>query len=265
MRIHSLIIVFALLLQACGVPQSSAEFDKTPEAQYLKTTMNQLVARDYLSIESRMDERVHQTNTRQALERLASIVPAGSPVKLEPVAWNFIKSTNTANGGVSSRSANVAIEYTFPASKWVVASATLSGEPGTFRILAFNVEPLPAPLSELNAFTFKGKGILHYVFLLLTVAAFAVSVFAFVRCLRTPRVKRKWLWAIFTLVGVVAVSLNWSNGTVSIDALRFNLLSASFMRAGWLGPWGITFCIPIGALVFLWKYRKPTAVPSTEG
>jgi hypothetical protein len=265
MRIHAFIVVLALLLQACGIPQSSTEFDKTPEAQYLKATISRLVARDYLSIESQMDERVHQPDARQALERLAATVPMGAPVKLEPVAWTFVNTTSFAAGGNSSRIANVAIEYTFPDSKWIVASATLSGEPGAFRILAFNVEPLPAPLAELNAFTFDGKGLSHYVFFLLTLCASGISVYAFARCIRTRGIRRKWLWAIFTLVGLVAFTINWSSGAVSVDALRFNLLSAGFVRAGWLGPWGITFCIPVGALVFLWRFRKRTSTPLTDG
>ena len=265
MRIPSLILCLALLLQACGIPQSSADFDKTPEAQYLMATVRQLVAHDYASIESQMDDRVHQADARQALERLAATVPAGAPVKFDPVAWNFVKNVSAANSGGSSRTANVAIEYTFPDSKWIVASATLSGEPGSFRILAFNVEPLPAPLAELNAFTFKGKTITHYVFLLLTLCAFGTSAYAFVRCIQTPGIKRKWLWAIFTLVGLVAFSINWSSGAISVDAFRFNLLSAGFIRAGWLGPWGVTFCIPIGALVFLWRFRTTTRLPLRDG
>lgn len=235
MRIHSLILVLALFLEACGIPQSSSDFDKTPEAQYLKATVDKLVAHDYPSIESQMDDRVHQSDARQVLERLASMVPAETPTKFEPVAWNIVKKISAADSGSSSRTANVAIEYSFSDSKWLVASATLSGEPDAFRILAFNIEPLSAPLAELNAFTLKGKSILHYVFLLLTVSAFGVSVLAFVRCVRTPGIKRKWLWAIFTLLGLVAFTLNWSNGAVSIDVLHFNLLApAMHVQAGWV-------------------------------
>src|SRR5437879_4511518 len=104
MRIRLIFILTVFLLHACGVPQSPAQFDKTPEAQYLKATVDRLVARDFMSIESQMDERVHQADARQALERLASVVPAGPPLKLDPVAWNFFKSTSSANGGVNSRS-----------------------------------------------------------------------------------------------------------------------------------------------------------------
>lgn len=246
------------------MPQDTAEFEKTPEAQYLKVIVNQLAARDYLSVESQIDSRVQQPNIHQVLEHLASMVPPGHPIKLNPVNWSFVKKVNVTKTEDVSRTAHVAIEYAYPESKWMVASASLSGEPGSFRITALNIEPIPVSLAELNAFTFRGKGIAHYVFLLLTVAAFGISVFAFVYCIRTPRIKRKWLWMIFILVGVIAFSLNWSNGAISVNIFSFKLLSASYSRIGWLGPWEVTFCIPVGALIFLWKYRRAIAVSTVE-
>jgi len=255
MRIYSIIALVAFFLQGCGIPQSHAEFDKTPEAEFLKATINKLVDRQYTAIESLMDARVQQSDIRGALEQLGSIVPGETPTHLEPVAWNFVKTASTMSGSTTSRSANVAIEYTYPGPKWVVASASLSGEPGQFRIVSFNVEPLSAPLSELNAFTLKGKSPTHVLFVLFPAIACAISVYAFVRCLRTKGLKRKWLWSIFTLVGFGAFSLNWTNGELIISFLHFNFLSAAFMRSGWLGPWVITFSIPVGALVFLWKQR----------
>lgn len=264
MRLYPLIALAIMLLQGCGIPQSSAEFDKTPEASFLNATVNQLVAHDYAAIESLMDSRVQQSDIQQALDRLRSTIPAGAPTRSEPVAWNFVKTTSTTSGVSSSRSANVAIEYTYPGPKWVVASASLSGEPGQFRIVSFNVEALPAPLSELNAFTLKGKSPLHYLFLLLPATACMISVHAFVRCLRTKGLKRKWLWALFTLVGFVAFSINWTNGAMFMEVLHFHFLSAAYMRTGWLGPWIVTFSIPVGALVFLWKHRAAAALSAVD-
>lgn len=265
MRLYPLIVLVAILLQGCGIPQSPADFERTPEAQFLEATMSQLVAHDYATIESMMDSRVHQPDLQEALDRLRSTVPVETPIHKEPVAWNFTKTTSTMNGSSSSRNANVAIEYTYPGSKWVVASASLSGEPGQFRIISFNVEAIPAPLSQTNAFTFEGKGAVHYLFLLCAIAACGTSIFAFVRCLRTKGLKRKWLWAIFTLIGFVAFSINWTNGAIFMNALHFNFLSAACVRNGWVGPWYVTFCIPVGALTFLWKQRTAAAHPRVDG
>lgn len=259
MRIHPVVLLVALLLQACGLPPSREEFDKTPEAQYLMATVERLVARDHAAIESQMDERVHQPDVRSALLRLANLVPPGAPQRLEPVAWAVHQHAAPGAGG-PSRTAHVAIEYAFADSRWIVASATLSGEPGAFRMLAFNVEPISAPVAELNAFTLQGKGLAHAAHLLLALCAFGVSAYAFVRCVRTRGLKRKWLWAAFTLVGVGSFTLNWSSGAFSAEVLRFGLPSAGFARAGWVGPWTITFGVPVGALAFLWTARRRAAM-----
>ena len=256
MRLKSLLALATLLLVSCGLPLTRADFDKTPEAQYLMALVEQLQAQNYSFIEGQLDKRVQQQNGRQTLEKMASVIPTMKPLKTEPVDWFFAKIISNKDANENTRTARVAIEYTFPTSKWAIASATLSGEPGNFRLAAFNVSATPAPLAELNAFTFDGKSALHYVFLLLTASAFAISAYAFVRCIKTVGLKRKWLWAIFTLIGGIAFSMNWTNGFVTLDILRFNLPCVSFWRIGWVGPWNVTYFIPIGAIVFLWKYPK---------
>ncbi len=246
------------------MPQSSSEFEKTPEAIFLKATVNKLVAHDYDSIESLIDKRVHQSDIKQVLERTRSMVPDGVPTHLEPAAWRLFKITSTANDGNSSRGTSVAIEYTYPGPKWVIFSANLSGEPDNLRILSFNIERIAAPLSEQNDFTLSGKSVVHYLFLLFTAAAFTISIYAFIRCLRTKGLKRKWLWSFFTLVGFVAFSMNWTTGAVFVNFLRFDFFSAACMRDGWLGPWTITFSIPLGALLFLWKHRTSVTRPVSD-
>jgi hypothetical protein len=253
--ICAMYVIVVMLLAGCGVPQSSADFDKTPEAQFLKATVSQVVSKDYAAIEALMDARVQQPDIRQALERLNAQIPADTPIHMEPVAWSFIKKTNAQSGSAEARNAKVAIEYTYPGQKWLLVSANLSGEPGNFRIVAFNLVPLTESLSQTNAFTLKGKSSLHYIFLACAVFAFVVSVYALVRCLRLKGLRHKWLWAIFTSFGFVVFSINWTNGTVFINPLAFNLFGAAYVRDGWGGAWAISFAVPVGAIVFLWKQR----------
>ncbi|MED5618903.1 hypothetical protein [Ideonella sp. BN130291] len=259
MRLGALIPLLACVLSACGVPQTPEAFNKTPEAQFLRVVVDKLAVREFAFIESQLDPKLVEPDVRSALERTAAALPAEAVAAVQPVAWRVGVSTN------GPRTATVAAEYAYPSSKWFVVSAQLTGEAGSFRILRLNVEPLPAPMAQLNAFTFQGKGAMHYAFFLFTLSAFALSVYAFVQCLRTKGIRRKWLWAIFTLLGFCAFTLNWSSGAVSINPLSFNLFSAGFGRAGWVGPWGLTFCIPIGAIVFLWKHRHVANTPPIGG
>ena len=65
----------------------------------------------------------------------------------------------------------------------------------------------------------------------------------------------KWLWAIFTLLGIGTVSLNWTTGQMTIEPVAVRLLG---MRAGWVdqySPFVITLSVPLGAIVFLAKRK----------
>jgi hypothetical protein len=253
--IYPLFIFIVMTIVGCGVPQTSSDFDKTPEAQFLKATVSQVESKDYAAIEALMDSRVNQPDIRQALDRLRGQIPDGQPIHMEPVDWSFVKKTNAQSNSTDARNAKVAIEYAYPGPKWLLASANLSGEPGNFRIVSFNLVPLSESMTQKNAFTLKEKSALHYIFLVCAVTAFVLSIYALVRCLRLKGLRHKWLWVIFTSFGFVVFSINWTNGAVFINPLAFYLFGAAFVRDGWVGPWVVSFTLPVGAIVFLWKQR----------
>jgi hypothetical protein len=244
-----LALILFLVLAGCGMPFTPEAFSASAEARALRSIVDRMVARDFASIQAQLDPRLVEPDVRGALHRTADVIPATPITKVEAVSWNVFVGTN------QPRTATVAAEYTFGGSQWIVASARLTGEPDAFQILQFNVEPLPAPMAQIHAFTFAGKSVTHYVFFLASVGALVVSLWALVRCARTKGLRRKWLWVIFVAIGFVSFTINWSTGAVHINPLAFNLLSAAFLRHGWLGPWMLTFCIPVGAIVFLWRQR----------
>jgi len=246
--LHALIAFLVLL--GCNVPFTPEAFNASPEAIALRGIVDRLVAHDIASIQAQLDPRLVETDIRGALERTANAIPAAPITKVEGVSWNVSVGTS------QSRTASVAAEYAFGGKQWLVASAELTGEPSGFRILRFNVEPLPAPMAQIHAFTFVDKGPMHYVFFLAAAVAFLVSVVALVRCVRAKGLRRKWLWVLFVVFGFVSFTINWSTGAVQVNPLALNLMSASFMRNGWLGPWMLTFCIPVGAIIFLWRQRS---------
>jgi hypothetical protein len=256
-------VAVTLLIVGCDSRVPTAEFDKAPEAQYLRSMVERLAARDYVSVEEQLDRNLRIPNLRNFLEQIAAPLQAGAPTKMEPVALNYRKTESLMDAANNSRVATVAIEYTFPNSKWVVVSATLEGDPGKFRIIALNIDPQQKPLAEANALTFRDKGILHILFAVLTIGAVLVSLFAFFRSVFAADVRNRWVWAIVSLIGVVGVTMNWSTGVVSVVPLHINLLSAALVREGWLGPWSITVCLPLGAIVFLWEHRKRSSAPTS--
>src|SRR5207253_8705599 len=149
--------------------------------------------------------------------------------------------------------------------KWLLVSSQLRGEPGAFRIWAFNVQVLPASVAELNGFTLRGKSLAHYSILVGASVTASLSLYAFVLCIRAKDIKRKWLWAIFTLLGFGALTVNWSTGVVGLNPLVVNMFSAAVNRPGFEGPWFVSVSVPLGAILFLSRYRAGRRARIAEG
>jgi hypothetical protein len=247
---HYLFVLLLCLLTGCGLPLSESAIEGTPEGVCLKQTITQLATRDFAPIEAAMDPQAKPANIGAVLEQMAAIFPAGKPASIKFVGWNAREISG------QDRQVSLAADYGYEGNKWLLISAEFSGEPGKLKIEALHVQPMSQSLAELNAFTFSGKGWLNYFFVMATALAFAITVYAFVLCLRTAGLRRKRLWAVFTLVGVFGFSLNWTSGDPQANLLQFNLFSAAVMRIGFVGPWFVTFSLPIGALVFLAKRKK---------
>src|SRR5262249_3844824 len=116
--------------------------------------------------------------------------------------------------------------------------------------------PRNGSLAAENDFTLSGKGSLHYAVLALAVAVPLFIVYALVLCIRTKFERRKWLWGIFVLVGLVQFPLNWSTGETEVTPVSFQVLGAGVMKAGPAAPWMLTVSMPVGAIVFLLRRRR---------
>jgi hypothetical protein len=243
-------LVLAVASTGCGVPSSQKAVDATPEGQYLRATVEKLSARDFDSIESEMDAQIGTAIPRSDLERMAAELPSGGILDVQPLGWQASVRTS------GPRTASVSAQYTYPGSKWVLASATLIGEPENLRIVGLHVQRLPAPLATIYAFSLRGKSPLHYAFLLLALTSAALSIFAFVRCLRTCDLRLKWLWALLVLLGLCKFSIQWASGEVSFSPISIAVPSVMLGRNGVGGPWTLSFGIPVVAVVILCRRRR---------
>jgi hypothetical protein len=252
--IRSLRLLSAFLLAVastgCGVPVSQDSFDSTAEAKFLRMSVERLSARDFDWVDSQLDSGIGTSATRSDLERMADELPSGDIVDVQRIGWQISASTS------GPRTAAVSAEYTYPASKWVLASATLIGEPDNLRIVGLHVQRLPAPLATIYAFDLRGKSALHYAFLLLAATSAGLSIFALVRCLARRDLRLRWLWAVLILVGLGKFSIQWASGEVSVSLLSFVLPSAMMQRNGSGGPWTLSFGIPVAAVILLTRRRK---------
>lgn len=263
LRSWPLLAVIALLLQGCGASGSKEEFDKTPEAAFLHATLERLASEDYAGVEATLDPRLIPDpqmtleERRRPLRAARALLPAGAPLANEPVDWNFQERIGGSGDEASQRGGAVSIQYAYPSSRWILATAVLSGEAGQLRLVKLSLAPLSAPLSEIHAFSLKSMGSAHWLVLFLWLASLSVALLALIACFRARGLKRKWLWALCCLATLSSFSINWTTGETSFQLLHAALLGWGPSRVGWVGPWILTAPFPLGALALLWRLGEP--------
>lgn len=183
------------------------------------------------------------------LAELATPFPAGQPKSVRVVGANT--SAVSKNGGPATTRYNLTYEYEY-AGSWVLANIVLKRDEAGLQVVGLHTEARSRSLEATSGFSLAGKGVRHWAFLALVIAIPLFCVYAFVMCIRTPNLQHRWLWAIFTLVGFVSVSLNWSTGELGFRPLYFQLLGAGVLQNGY-GSWLMSITFPLGAVWFLWK------------
>ena len=114
--------------------------------------------------------------------------------------------------------------------------------------------------------TLAGKSGAQFAVMASAAVVVALTLYAFVLCIRTRNVKRKWLWILFILVGFGAVQANWTTGEIGFKLLNIQLFSAGAVAQSY-SPWIITAALPLGAIIFLfkrWQRGREWETPATN-
>lgn len=144
-------------------------------------------------------------------------------------------------------------------SKWLLVYVAWRELPGGAReLITLKANPITQSLQETNAFSFRHASGRHFLFLC---AALLVALFILTTllvCIQTKIARRKWLWILIVLVGVVQFSINWTTGEAWTSPIAFLLLGSSAITASAYSPWIISFTIPAGAILFWFKRKSIT-------
>jgi len=266
---RALLAVLAMLcltLNACSQQALIAKLEPKAESSTAKAIIDQLRSGEFDAVKARLDPKYLSPDIDDKLHELAAAFPESQPESMKIVgAYTsyFSKLGSPQQGAVF----NLTYEYEFR-DAWVVANVVLERQHDKLMIEGLHAKRMTDSLEASNAFTFKGKGITHWLMFALTVADMLLCLYAFVLCLRTPIARRKWLWALFTLLGVTTLRFDWSSGHFAFQPISVQLFSGSAMAQPY-GPWVLGLSIPLGAIWFLAVRRSliaasaPPPLPDT--
>jgi hypothetical protein len=176
---------------------------------------------------------------------MSSFFPS-NPISVKTVEAGVVRSGD-------SSTTNITLEYQFEQS-WLLAHVVIRTKAGAKTIVALSVTPTAEPFEVMNEFTFADKGLSQYAGLLLALCVVALTLSAFVLCVRMKLGTKKWAWLLAILVGVCRITVNWTTGQWFFTplALRVPPVTAAFSA---YGPWVLHIFSPLGAIVFL-RLRK---------
>jgi len=143
---------------------------------------------------------------------------------------------------------------------WFTGNVLVAERPSGRKISSARFNLIPGPLEKIHAVNFARKGPGQYVFALLCGLNVVFIAGVTAMCARS-RVRKKGLWIVFILFGIVTVQMNWTTGDTQLSPFSFLLLGAACFQSSSWAPWILSLGMPVGAVVFLWK-RKQLVVNS---
>ncbi len=212
-------------------------------------------------IEEHLDPSIRNAETRNTLTRMYQMIPSGEPASIKTVEASVLYSSD------GSSLTNLTLEYEFaprlsstnsteflPGS-WILSQVSIYTSGGVKTITGFYVMPASKSFEEANEFTLTGKGSPQYGGLFLAIAASALTLYAFVLCIRMKVGKKRLIWFVPIAIGVFRLTVNWTSGQWSFTPLAVQgpPVYTTFTP---YGPCMILTTVPVGAIAFLlWRKR----------
>ncbi len=248
---RSITSITAIILLILTVPLfSGCRYDNTldkpapkEESDFAKNFLEQLRKNNVPQIKEHLSSDLLTPEVDSKLTELARFFPKGEPVATKLIGSKVLTSAGKWEAGLS-------YQYQFEQG-WVLADILVSREDGKIIVKGIHVNRLPQSLEEINGFTLSGKTVTHYLFLLSSLLIPVFIIYSLILCIRMPIGKRKWIWSIFIIFGIIGFSINWTTGKVSAKLIHFQLLGAGASAAGPYAPWILTISVPLGAIIFL--------------
>lgn len=237
-RNFRLLLVIGVLLTGCDQKALLQKFVPKDDDAFARRFLDVVRAGDYAAADQMLDTSLRGEKSSSGLHELSGVLAHGEPMSVEVIGCNLF--TNASSQG-STRTTNLSYQIHFQDS-WAAGNVLIGHPSGAASVLGSHFQPIPDSLEVLNRFTFAGKSFVHYLVFAACIIEPTLVVIALVVCILS-RIRRKWLWIIFILLGFVQFRFDWASGHFDVQPISFALFGASAFRPSSYAPWILGFAI----------------------
>jgi hypothetical protein len=254
-----LLVFLGLLLAGCDQKDLLRKIAPKDDDAFARRFLDAVRAGDYTAADQMLVPSLRDAKSESGLREINHVLAHGEPVSVEIIGCNLF--TNASSQG-TTRTTNLSYQIRFP-DAWAAGNIAVGHQGGATAIVDSHFQSIPNSLEVLNRFTFAGKSAVHYLVFAVCLAVPLLILVTLIICIRS-RIRRKWLWIIFILLGFIQFQFDWASGHFSVQPISFLLFGASAFRASPYAPWMLGFAVPVGAIIFLVSRRKLLLDDATE-
>lgn len=254
-----LLMLCCLLLGGCQLAEDAIldhVADRAAETgadELTRQFLDGLFAGDMAMTHAAMVPDVTDAMMEEAFGPLCALLPEDADsYTLTPRHW----SVQTHNGVTAH---NFQFLMTAGERYYIVETQQLSGKTGLYHVNLQEIDPAAQDQPAERA----SFGIWDAISLLLTLAVFALLLWALIDCLR-HRMRRRWLWLLLILLGNLLLTFTLTGSRMNV-LFNIGLYIVGSQIAVQAGSFGLKLAIPVGSLVYLCLRKKLYERDGQEG
>lgn len=227
------------------------EIAPVSEIEFARSYVELIRDGDYQAVVSAADLDLRSKLTREAFEKLRSVMPPAEPLEMKPIGARVHESS----GATSRRHVVLSLQCRYP-DRWIMAQI-ISRTEGTERtVQGVSIFRYEKPLNELHRPSLSKMTIGRALVLLLAGVIHLFMLVTALVCVRTVESTKTLLfWMFLTLICVSSGSLDWSEQGFRFEFFRVSPMGVSFTRDSPYSPMLVSLALPCGAIAF-WIWRR---------
>ncbi len=253
-------VVAALLCVLALAGCAGARLTESQDAE-LRGVFTQIRLGRLAEAQARFDPQFSRPQLAQTLAGLAGVIPKRAPSSVRLLAADSVET----HLGQAYRAT---YEYGYPDRYLIVRTGIFRPPAGSPMVNTFYIDVTPMSAVRANAFTLDGKSPRQYGFLALAALSPLIVVIALISLAGSQRVRRKALWMVGIVIGLGALTMNWTTGALGVRPLFLDPFGLWILHADTpAAPWMITASLPLVALIYLllrmvgWPRARRTLPP----